>query len=123
MNVQILEKGGVPEYAVVPYADYEAMRDAAEMLADIAAFDRAKAELENGEDELLPVDMVKRLCDGANPVAEWRTHRGLTQAALAGQVGVSQAAISAIEQGKREPSVSLLRKLADALGVDMDDLA
>lgn len=123
MSVQIIERGGVPEYAVVPYADFEVMRDAAEMLDDISAFDKAKAELESGADEAVPFDMAMRLCDGASPVAEWRKHRGLTQTTLAETVGVSQAAIAGIEGGKREPSVALLRKMADALGVDMDDLA
>ncbi len=122
MNVQILERGGMPEYAVIPYADYEAMRDAAEMLDDIAAYDKARAEMKNCEDEAIPFDMAMRLSDGANPVAEWRKHRGLTQATLAESVGVTQAAIAGIERGKREPSVGLLRKMADALGVDMDDL-
>jgi len=123
MKVQILERGGMPEYAVIPYADYEAMRDAAEMLDDIAAYDKAKAEMENCEDEAIPFDMAMRLSDGANPVAEWRKYRGLTQAALAESVGVTQAAIAGIEREKREPSVGLLRKMADALSLDMDDLA
>jgi len=122
MNVQILEKGGVPEYAVIPYADYQAMRKAAEALSDIDAYHRAVKELASGEDETMPFDMCERLCDGANPVAEWRKYRGLTQAQLAAKTDVSQAAIAAIEKGKREPSVGLLRKMADALTVDMDDL-
>jgi len=123
MNVQILEKGGVPEYAVIPYADYEAMRKAAEELEDIAAYHQAKKKMENGDADFLPSDMVRQLCDGANPVAEWRKHRGLTQAKLSESVGVTQAAIAGIEKGGKQPSVALLRKLADALGVDMDDLA
>ncbi len=41
---------------------------------------------------------------------------------LAETVGVTQAIIAGIERGKRDPSVSLLRKMADVLGVDMDDL-
>ncbi len=123
MNVQILEKGGVPEYAVIPYADYKAMREAVEAFDDLEAYHQAVKSMDAGNADFLPSDMVKRLCDGANPVAEWRKHRGLTQATLADNVGVSQAAIAGIERGKREPSVALLRKLSDTLGVDMDDLA
>ena len=82
----------------------------------------AKDELESGVDETIPFDMTMRLCNGANPVAEWRKHRGLTQAVLAEATGVSQAAIAGIERGRRAPSVALLRKTAAALGVDMDDL-
>jgi len=123
MNVQIIERDNSPEYAIVPYADYLRLVNLAEDAEDIAAADKALAELKNGDDETIPFEMVKRLCDGANPVAEWRRHRGLTQAKLAGSVGVSQASVAGIESGKKNPSVALLRKLADALGVDMDDLA
>jgi len=122
MNVQILKKGGEPEYAVIPYADYKVMREAAETLNDMDAYLRATKELANNEDETIPFDMCERLCNGDNPVAEWRKHRCLTQAQLAEKTNVSQAAIAAIEKGKRDPSVALLRKMADALGVDMDDL-
>jgi len=123
MNVQILEKGGVPEYAVIPYADFEGLREAAESLNDLDAYHEAVKNMEAGNADFLPSDMVKRLCDGANPVVEWRKHRGMTQAKLGEAVGVTQASIAGIEKGKRDPSVKLLRKLADALGVDMDDLA
>ena len=46
-----------------------------------------------------------------------REQRGLTIAALARQVGISAAAISQIESGTVQPSVTTLRKLAAALGV------
>jgi len=123
MNVQILKKDDVPEYAVLPYADYEALLDAAEMASDVSAYRNAKRALAVGEDESIPYAMVEKiLLHGANPVAEWRRHRGLTQVALAERAGVTQAAIASIERGKRKPSVELLMKLADALGVTMDDL-
>ncbi len=46
-----------------------------------------------------------------------RERRGLTIAALARQVGISAAAISQIESGTVQPSVTTLRRLAAALGV------
>jgi transcriptional regulator with XRE-family HTH domain len=46
-----------------------------------------------------------------------REQRGLTIASLARQVGISAAAISQIESGTVQPSVTTLRKLAAALGV------
>jgi len=42
MNVHILKKNDVPEYAVLPYADYEALLDAAEMASDVSAYRNAK---------------------------------------------------------------------------------
>jgi transcriptional regulator with XRE-family HTH domain len=46
-----------------------------------------------------------------------RTAAGIRQGALARQVNVTANYLSLIENGKREPSISFLRKLASALGV------
>jgi len=43
MTVQLIEEQGRPKPAVPPIEEYEALREAAEMLADMAAYDRAKA--------------------------------------------------------------------------------
>jgi len=43
-------------------------------------------------------------------------------AQLGDACGVAAAALSQIETGKREPSVGLLKKLAEALRADMDAL-
>lgn len=58
--------------------------------------------------------------DQAEPGATLRAlreQRALTIASLARQVGISAAAISQIESGTVQPSVTTLRKLAAALGV------
>ena len=47
-----------------------------------------------------------------------RQRRGLTQSALAGQIGVSDKAVSKWERGCGAPDISLLPALGDALGVD-----
>src|SRR5215467_3673215 len=46
-----------------------------------------------------------------------REQRGLTIASLARMIGVSPAAVSQIESGTVQPSLTTLRKLAGALGV------
>ena len=51
-----------------------------------------------------------------------RRAAGFTLAALGEQVGRSQSALSLIESGQREPRLSLLRALADALGTTPADL-
>lgn len=53
---------------------------------------------------------------------EWRERRGLTQQDLADGSGVSQNAISNYETGRRNARPSTARKLADALGVGIEDL-
>ena len=118
MNVQIIEHNAVPEYAVIDFKEYEAMREALENAEDIAD---AMAFQSNGC-ETFPAALVERLCDGSNPIMEYRKYRKLTQATLAEQVGVSQAAIAGIESSKKDPSLSLMKKIAATLGVDIDDL-
>ena len=46
-----------------------------------------------------------------------RTSLGLSQEALAQKIGVSMSYISLIEQGKRDPPMSTIGQVADALGV------
>ncbi len=51
-----------------------------------------------------------------------RRGRGITQAALAAEVGISPSYLNLIEQGKRRIAGALLRRIADALDLDMDEI-
>lgn len=51
-----------------------------------------------------------------------RVERGLTLEALAAQVGRAPSQLSMIENGRREPRLSMLRTIAKALGTTMDAL-
>jgi len=53
---------------------------------------------------------------------EIRKARGLKQGDIAKALGVTQATVSFYEQGKREPDLKTLRKLATALNVTIDEL-
>lgn len=48
-----------------------------------------------------------------------RIKRGVTQAQLAKKMGTKQSAISRLERGTHNPSLSFLRKLAKALNCDL----
>lgn len=48
--------------------------------------------------------------------------KGISQTELAENVGVSQAMISYIVKGFKVPSVTLLKRISDYLGVTMDEL-
>ena len=56
-------------------------------------------------------------------VRSMRKQRGLTQRDLEKLSGLSNAAISLVEQGKRDPSLKTSMKLADALHTSLDWLA
>ena len=122
MNVQIIKKDGTPEYAIIPFEEYERLMERAEMLEDIQDFDRAMLAIEQGSEELVPAEMVNRILDGENPIRVWREHRGLSASQLAEACGVTGSAISQIESGKRKPSIDTLKAMATALNVDVDDL-
>jgi len=48
-----------------------------------------------------------------------RNQKGLTQAELARKLGTKQSAISRLERGAANPSLEFLRKLAEALGTEL----
>lgn len=55
-------------------------------------------------------------------LAEVRQAKGMTQEQLAAATGVHRVTIARIETGEASPKAETLKRLADALGVPMDDL-
>jgi transcriptional regulator with XRE-family HTH domain len=51
-----------------------------------------------------------------------RTKTGISQADIADKIGISRASYIALEQGKREPSLSEAQKLSDLFGVSLREL-
>lgn len=121
MNVQIIEKDGKPEWAVIPYETYERLVEDAEMLHDIRAYDEAKQALAAGE-ELIPGEVTFAILDGENPLRVWREYRGLTQQQLADAAGISKPYLSQIESGKRKGTAEVLAAIAKALDLSVDDI-
>ena len=52
-------------------------------------------------------------------IAEGREERDMTQKQLAEATGINQADISKLENGTRNPSLKLLKRLADGMGMDL----
>ncbi|MDO5476007.1 MAG: helix-turn-helix transcriptional regulator [Eubacteriales bacterium] len=63
--------------------------------------------------------MSKKL---GNMIREARTQKGLTQATLAEQAGISSSEMGKIERGEKEPSQDALKKMAKVLGVTQKSL-
>jgi len=121
MNIQIIEHNGAPEYAIIPFDEWEKIIGRMEEMEDIRDSRNISSSIAAGE-ETFPDDFIKRLSSGENRLKVWREYRKLTLAKLAKACGVSIPAISQIENDKRTPSVDLLVKLSKALCCDMEDL-
>ncbi len=115
---QVLEVEGKPRLAVIPLAEWQRIVERLEDAEDALAVRRWRA----APGETIPADVVNRLLDGENKIKVWRVHRGLTQQALAEACGVSKPYVSQLEANTRLASQAVLRKLANALRVDLDDL-
>jgi len=123
MTVQFIHAAnGQPEWAVLPYQEYLKIMEKAETLEDIKEYDKVMRALENGEEELVPADVVESILEGENPVRVWREYRGLTQQELATQAEISTAYLSQLERGKRTGTPRVLAAIARALAIDVDDL-
>lgn len=110
------------EMISIPLEEYRSLQAAAEQLADLQAYDRALVQLANGDEEPLPSEFVKRMLSGESPLRIWREFRGLTQTALAEASNVNRVQIADIESGRKSGSIETVKKLADALGITLDEL-
>ena len=122
MSIQVIERNGKPEWAVVPYETYLQLAEQAETLQDIRDYDSVKAALERGEEELIPSDVTYALLDGQNPIKVWRGYRGLTQLQLSEAGGISVPYLSQLESGKRKGSTQVLTAIAKALKLSLNDI-
>jgi DNA-binding XRE family transcriptional regulator len=122
MRIEKMTRGG-KDFAVLPMDGLKKLMDAAEMLADVKAYDAAKRRLECGGDELIPLAITERRLAGDSPVKVWREYRGMTQEKLAKASGVSRPMIAAIESGHKRGGIATLKKLAGSLKIDLDHLA
>ena len=121
MNVQIIERDGNPEWAVIPYKEYLRLVAESEMLQDVRDYDAALEAIHQGE-ETIPSEVVYAILDGKNPIRVWREHRGLTQKQVSEVAGISKPYLSQIESGKRKGTTEILSAIANALNLTLDDI-
>ncbi len=112
MNIQyITDEKGVKTHVMMPLDEFES-------LIDNRDFDAAI----NDDGEVLSDELVTRLLNGDNKIKVWRNYRGLTQQQVADIAEISIPYLSMLESGKRAGNIDTLKKLADVLTVDMEDL-
>ena len=103
------------QMVILPASEYARLKLLAEEGEDLAEAQAALARIAAGEGTT-PGEVLKLILDDElTPLAAWRRHRGLSQAALARKTGLSQVWISRIERGGGHGTTKTLRKLAEAL--------
>jgi len=122
MRIETITRKG-KEFAVIPVAALQKLMEDAEMLADVKAYDAAKARLDDGSDELIPLEITERRLRGEPALRIWREYRKLTQEQLAKKSKVSRALIAAIETKRKAGSVRTWKRLGAVLNVSWEQLA
>ena len=112
MNVhtkpQIITTDGKPAFAVIPWDEYLHLVNSSEKNVD--------------SDILFPNDVVKANARGASLIKAWREHFNLTQKELSEKAGMIQSALARLENNNKTPRRSTLQKIADALGINVEQL-
>ena len=102
-NIQYIEQNGKPVFAVIPFDEY--------------------IKLLASEDVTIPHEVVGLVVKkGMNLVKAWRTYLGITQSEIAKKAGITQAALSQMENTENTLRTATLKKLAKAMGLSVDQL-
>ena len=80
-------------------------------------FDDMLAKQLQNEDFRKEYEAIQPEMDVIRAIVEARTSQNLTQKEFAERTGINQADISKLENGTRNPSVNLLKRLADGMGM------
>ncbi|MEP7454695.1 helix-turn-helix transcriptional regulator [Phyllobacterium sp. SB3] len=128
----IIPPGSDQRYAMILENDFIAINTALKQL-DGAKLDhdnqsimealKIRDAIVKGEEETFPEDVVVALVEGNNPVRVFRKWRGMTAVTLSQAAGISQPYLSEIENGSKDGSLSVMKRIATILNVTLDDLA
>ena len=101
-DVQIIKgPDGKPAFVVIPYTQYVAQNQ--------------------GNDDLIPHEVVSRIVDGASPIRAWREYLHLTQEDVANRLNISQPAY-AQQETVAKPRKATREKIAAAFGIKPNQL-
>lgn len=122
MNVQIIEKNGKPEWAVIPFSEYQKLQEALEDAEDRKDIEKSLKAIQDGKELTVPGEVTFAILDGVNPVRAWREYKQIKMSELTKMVGISSAYLSQIENGKRNPTIDTLKAIAKKLNIDIEML-
>ena len=122
MNVQLIEKNGKPEWAVIPYKEYIKIQELMDDIEDRKDIEKYVQAIESGEEQSIPGEVTFAILEGIHPIRAWREYKQITVRELAKRAGITSSYLSQIETGKRNPTIDTLKSIAEALGIDVEIL-
>jgi len=97
---------GNPLYAVIPWAEFEEY------------FEQGRPD----DEVTIPFEVAELHLDGASLIRAWREYLKLTQDEVAKRMGVTRPAFAQMEAQGVRPRVATLKKIAEAMGVEWEQL-
>lgn len=116
MELQVISRDGEPEYAVLPWARYQALLQA----AGVAVAQDTQPAAKPAEPIAKPADprvSAPADCPSFDQLGPLREAKGLERGQLARAVGISASYLELIENGTRQPDAAIRRSLAWELDV------
>ena len=105
---QIIIQKGKPAFAIIPWDEYQKL---------------IHNQIESDDADIwFPNEVVKANVRGESLIKAWRDYFKLTQAELAAKAGMKQSALARLEKSKVGPRKATLKKLAEALGIGIEQL-
>ena len=89
---------------------------------DILFIKKAKQEVELGIDELVPLNIMKKLLTNESKLKIWREYRGITLEELSSKTNISLSVISKIESNNQQIDLSKINLFSKVLRLNYDDL-
>ena len=97
---QVIQKDGKPLFVLVPYDEY------------------VRSTTRSTSKTYLPHAVVEKAAvEGKSMVRAWREYKKLSQAEIAGRLGITQAAYSQLEKSQERMRGATLSRIAAALGI------
>jgi DNA-binding XRE family transcriptional regulator len=98
-----------PAFAVIPWDEYQILIKNYHVEAD-------------EKDVWFPHDVVMANVRGDSLIKAWREHLGMTQEELSVKAGIKQPTLARMEKSGANPRKSSLIKLAEAMGLTVEQL-
>ena len=113
MDLQVISRDGEPEYAVLPWAQYQLLLKAAGISAGVSQ----PSDVSSTAQPVESSSIASSDLPGFDQLGRLRADKGVEASQLARAVGISLSYLELIERGERLPDAAIRRSLAWELGV------